>query len=128
MCRAASKAAFGQSANPKEGFGEAFFKKLQGRGLCRYRYVYKDQPARIIPLTHDIGAPISGCQVDMDVRVFDSRTGQTPFLDLSMTARFCPLSVSQTKIMIAGMQLWEQHQQRETSKVLSIAATRGRLG
>ncbi len=64
----------------------------------------------------------------MDVRVFDSRTGQTLFPDLSMTAKFCPLSVSQTKVMIAGMQLWEQHQQRETSKVVSIAATRGRLG
>ncbi|GAN98628.1 hypothetical protein Gxy13693_008_002 [Komagataeibacter xylinus NBRC 13693] len=33
-----------------------------------------------------------------------------------------------TEVAIAGMQLWEQHQERETSKVVSIAATRGRLG
>lgn len=33
-----------------------------------------------------------------------------------------------TEVAVAGMQLWEQHQQRETSKVVSIAATRGRLG
>lgn len=33
-----------------------------------------------------------------------------------------------TEVAIAGMQLWEQHQERETSKVVFIAATRGRLG
>lgn len=33
-----------------------------------------------------------------------------------------------TEGTIAGMQLWEQHQERETTKVVSIAATSGHLG
>ena len=33
-----------------------------------------------------------------------------------------------TEVAIAGMQLWERHQDRKISKVVSIAATRGRLG
>ncbi|MFT9453976.1 hypothetical protein [Komagataeibacter saccharivorans] len=33
-----------------------------------------------------------------------------------------------TEVAVAGVQLWEKHQDRETSKVVSIAATRGRLG
>ncbi|MBV1825346.1 hypothetical protein [Komagataeibacter oboediens] len=33
-----------------------------------------------------------------------------------------------TEVAIAGMQLWEQHQERETSKMASIAATSGHLG
>ncbi|WP_102323346.1 hypothetical protein [Komagataeibacter saccharivorans] len=33
-----------------------------------------------------------------------------------------------TEVAVAGVQLWEKHPDRETSKVVSIAATRGRLG
>ncbi|MCW2266261.1 integrase [Gluconobacter cerinus] len=32
-----------------------------------------------------------------------------------------------TEVAVAGMEVWERHQMRETSKIVSIAATRGRL-
>lgn len=33
-----------------------------------------------------------------------------------------------TEVAVSGMEAWERHQVRETSKIVSIAATRGRLG
>ena len=32
-----------------------------------------------------------------------------------------------TEVAVAGMEVWERHQVRETSTIVSIAATRGRL-
>ncbi|GEK97035.1 hypothetical protein GKA01_22320 [Gluconobacter kanchanaburiensis NBRC 103587] len=32
-----------------------------------------------------------------------------------------------TEVALAGMEIWERHQTRETSKIVSIASSRGRL-
>lgn len=106
MGRAAARKLFQEGLSKEEVREQLAENHRQRRDLRRTGIVRLAEAGATTPQI----ASISGHGIDYCQRIIDT---------------YLP---RRTEVAVAGMQLWEQHQQRETSKVVSIAATRGRLG